>query len=217
MGCCGKDLTCRTLGHEAESAEPTACPRCGEVGHPVREATIRALLKPGFAESLSGVERMFCRTLSCEVLYYDLDGHIVEKGAATVRVGPKETEDPVPLCYCFNFSRADIESEVAKTGGSTIPERIAAEVRAARCFCETKNPSGACCLGDVNRAVKNAKVFARIVTRLTTLFGSSEGARAWLNAPHPDLDHQCPIELVKARKAEVVARLLEDAALEHPT
>src|SRR5713101_2012113 len=52
---------------------------------------------------------------------------------------------------CFNFSRADVRREC------TISARIAAEVRAGRCACEVKNPSGACCLGEVNRAVRDAK------------------------------------------------------------
>jgi hypothetical protein len=60
-------------------------------------------------------------------------------------------------------------------------------------------------------------VLIRIATALTTLFGTPENARVWLNAPHPDLDTTRPIELVKQRKADVVAELLEDALLGHPS
>jgi len=60
-------------------------------------------------------------------------------------------------------------------------------------------------------------VLVRIATALTTLFGSSQNARVWLNAPHPDLDKARPIELLKKRKAQVVADLLEDALLGHPS
>lgn len=134
-----------------------SCPRCGAVGRVVADETIEAILKPGLATSLLAVERRFCRTPSCEALYYGADGRFIEKAAARVRVGLKESKDPVPLCYCFNFSRADVRREVAQTGGCTIPVRITAEVRAGRCACEVKNPSGACCLGEVNREVKDAK------------------------------------------------------------
>jgi hypothetical protein len=41
-----------------------------------------------------------------------------------------------------------------------MPERITGEVEAGRCACEVKNPSGACCLGEVNKAVKEAKLRA---------------------------------------------------------
>lgn len=135
----------------------TACPRCGVVGKVVGDETIRAILEPGEAARLAAVERRFCGTPSCAVLYYGTDGRVVEKGAASVRVGVKETEDPIPLCYCFEFTRAHVRREVAETGDSTIPHRIDAEIRAGRCACERKNPSGACCLGDVRKAVKEAK------------------------------------------------------------
>lgn len=133
------------------------CPRCGAVGRVVGDETIRSILMPGRAEELLAVGRRFCRTPTCAVLYYAADGLVVEKGAAAVRVGVKETEDPVPLCYCFGFTRADVRRQVAERGDSDIPARITAEVRAGRCACEVKNPSGACCLGEVNAAVKQAR------------------------------------------------------------
>lgn len=150
------------MGHcctvpKPETHTQAACPRCGAVGRPVADETIQALLKPGRAAELLAVERRFCRTPTCDILYYGADGRVVNKDAAAVRVGLKETEDPIPLCYCFGFSRADVLREVAETGHCTIPARITAEVRAGRCACEVKNPSGACCLGEVNRAVNKAK------------------------------------------------------------
>jgi hypothetical protein len=133
----------------------SACPRCGAVGQVVSDETILAILKPGQADPLLAVERRFCRTRSCDVLYYGADGRWAEKSLARVRVGVKETEDPVPLCYCFGFSRADVRRQVAERGDSDIPARITAEVSAGRCSCEVKNPAGTCCLGDVHRAVRD--------------------------------------------------------------
>lgn len=149
-------------GGSCEKSDPraraeSACPRCGVIGKVVSDETILSILKPGHAHRLLVVERRFCRTPSCAVLYYGADGRVVEKDAASVRVGFKETEDPIPLCYCFEFTRAHVGQEVAETGDSTIPDRIDAEIRAGRCACERKNPSGACCLGDVRKAVKDAK------------------------------------------------------------
>lgn len=155
MGDCCDGPKCEVPG--AKAAGRTPCPRCGAVGRVVGDATIEAILRPGLSTSLLGVERRFCRTPTCDVLYYGLDGRFVEKSAATVRVGLKESVDPVPLCYCFGISRADVRKEVAETGDCTIPSRITSEVRAGQCACEVKNPSGACCLGDVNKAVNDAK------------------------------------------------------------
>jgi hypothetical protein len=72
-----------------------------------------------------------------------------------VRVGAKEKGDPIPVCYCFGFTRKDIRDEITETGHSTVAERITAEVKAGNCACEVKNPSGKCCLGDVTRIAKD--------------------------------------------------------------
>ena len=74
--------------------------------------------------------------------------------ARALRVGLKEREDSIPLGYCFGFSVADARREILETGRCTIPARIKAGVRAGQCSCEIKNPSGNCCLGEVNRALK---------------------------------------------------------------
>jgi hypothetical protein len=155
MSSCCSGESCEKA--KAASSSATACPRCGAVGKTVAVETVEAILKPGRAGALLTVERRFCKTPSCPVLYYGADGCMVEKDAASVRVGVKETDDPIPLCYCFEFTRAQVRQEVAETGDSTIADRIDAEIRAGRCACERKNPSGACCLGEVRKAVNDAK------------------------------------------------------------
>jgi hypothetical protein len=87
--------------------------------------------------------------------------HRVDKAEVPVRVGLKENDDPVPLCYCFGFARTDVWNEIAHTGSTTIPARIADEIRAGRCACTTRNPSGLCCLGEVNRTVAQAMASRR--------------------------------------------------------
>jgi hypothetical protein len=71
-----------------------------------------------------------------------------------VRVGLKETQDPVPICYCFGFTEAMARDEITATGKCTIPERISAEMKRGLCACEVRNPQGSCCFADVTAAVK---------------------------------------------------------------
>jgi hypothetical protein len=49
-----------------------------------------------------------------------------------------------------------VEDEIRATDRCTIPERIAAEVKAGNCACEARNPQGACCLGNVSAFVRKA-------------------------------------------------------------
>jgi hypothetical protein len=62
-------------------------------------------------------------------------------------------EDPIPLHYCFGFDEADVREEIARTGKSAIPQWIAAMVKQGPCACEARNPSVACCLGEVIKTV----------------------------------------------------------------
>ncbi len=71
-----------------------------------------------------------------------------------VRVGIKETEDPIPVCYCFGWTREKIFNQIKEQGFSTAIQEISAKVKAGECACEINNPSGRCCLGEVNKVVK---------------------------------------------------------------
>ena len=134
-----------------------SCPRCGDTGRAVGGETIAAILAPGTELRALATAPRFCRTPSCEVLYYGSTGGFVAKDSSRVRVGLKETADPIPLCYCFGFTLGDVCRELADTGACTIPERISAEIAAGRCSCEVKNPSGGCCLPEVIREVRGSR------------------------------------------------------------
>ena len=143
---------CSSTPQEAVRAP---CPSCGQVGSRVQAVTVESIAKPELAAALEGVRR-FCRTKGCDTLYYDGNGRSIPKGDARVRVGLKETDPPIPICYCFGFSRADIEREIAESGECTIAARITLGVKAGTCACETKNPAGVCCLREVREEVKEA-------------------------------------------------------------
>ena len=46
------------------------------------------------------------------------------------------------ICYCFDYTRADIERDLRENGRSTILERIVEAKRLGACQCATKNPKG---------------------------------------------------------------------------
>lgn len=133
-----------------------ACPSCHHPGKPVARSTVEALVTPEFRHGLNGVAYAFCETQTCPVVYYSDDGARVPKQQLRVRVGIKETDDPIPVCYCFGVTERMIREEIEQTGRSTASARIRAEVRAGNCRCEVENPSGRCCLGEVVQAEKQA-------------------------------------------------------------
>lgn len=46
------------------------------------------------------------------------------------------------VCYCFRYTKYDIEQDFITNGRSLIMERIAAEKKAGACDCANKNPKG---------------------------------------------------------------------------
>ena len=146
---------CPTLGDESDSQR---CPVSGTVGTRVDLVTVKALLSMAALHRLEGKAYRFCPEPSCDLVYFDrAAGSVFLKQDLSIRVGLKESEDPIPVCYCFGFSIADLRYDIASHGGTDIPASIAAEVRAGHCACEVKNPEGSCCLGNVSRAIKQIR------------------------------------------------------------
>jgi len=155
--CCSKESS-----RPAAAAKPAVgikvnCPCCGQPGQPVALQTLKHQVKPEHLQAVETGSFNFCRTATCDVVYFSGNGVALTKADVRQRVGLKETEDPVPICYCFGFTEKVAVDEIRATGKCTIPQRITAEVKAGNCACEIRNPQGSCCLGNVNAAVKRAR------------------------------------------------------------
>jgi hypothetical protein len=168
MHCCSPETLKETSAQPGETlpADPTnapmaeddprrGCVRCGGASHAVTRQTILLMLKPEQVDRVGDGPYRFCSASECRVVYF-VEGEDTTFTTADlrVRVGLKAREAPIPLCYCFGFDEADLRDELARTGRSVIPQRIASLVKQGLCACPAKNPSGVCCLGEVTRAVR---------------------------------------------------------------
>lgn len=151
-GCCSstKENTCSIPRSELE-----VCPSCGKKGKSVPVLTVKSLVRD-HTRVLTAVRYSFCRTSDCEVVYFSNQA-VFTKPDLKIRVGIKETTGRIPLCYCFDYSREDICRDIEATGETSVLEEIKTEVQGGFCACEVKNPSGTCCLGDITRAIQEAK------------------------------------------------------------
>ncbi len=146
---------CCAIEHDGN---PPLCPVNGQSTKPVSRKTLESLLKPETRSSLLPQPYYFCDAADCDVVYVStLGDQLITKDRLTVRVGLKEREDPVPLCYCFGYDRATIRADIKRSEDTDIPKIIAGRVRAGECRCEETNPSGGCCLGSIYRAIKEAR------------------------------------------------------------
>lgn len=149
-----------------------SCPQCGRQGKTVRPLTVSVFAKDPeiflHPDRLKLGGYLMCETRSCDVVYYhESGGTVFKKDQVRARVWQKEDDPAVPACYCFNNSVKSIREEIQQKGTSDVLARINAEVRAGNCRCEVTNPQGACCLGNVTKAVKVAKEGVRILPIVT--------------------------------------------------
>lgn len=137
----------------ASKSPALVCPRCGKTGKAVSLLTLKHQVKPAHRATVEDGPFAFCRSPECPVVYFNATG--IALTLDDVRQAPtaKPSDNP-PLCYCFGFDTAMVRVEIAATGGCTIPQRIAAEMKADRCACEIRNPQGSCCYANVVAAVK---------------------------------------------------------------
>jgi len=139
VNCCESETS---VGMAAE-----ACSRCGNIGTRIDPITLKALLTPNALRRGVPNAPRFCATESCPVVYFDRQACVMmSETDLSVRVHAKHPDDDtVPVCYCFDYTPADIEAS------SSTRETIAREVQAGHCACEVRNPKGSCCLGDIAR------------------------------------------------------------------
>ena len=131
---------------------PQPCDQCQKQGLPVSRKTVLLMLKPDFLEHAMHGNYRFCSIPECAIVYFEEEGNQqFTIDDLRVRVGLKVTEDPIPLCYCFGFDESHIRDDLSRTGATTIPQRIFQLIREGLCACDSCNPSGTCCLGQVNR------------------------------------------------------------------
>ena len=160
----------------SRSAVAVRCPACSVQARQVAPQTVRALVNPDVAGQVGDGPYWFCPAPACDLVYFGHAGRCFLRADVRVRVGRKEIGTDIPVCYCFDWTTGDIERELRLTGATTIADRVKEKIRQGLCRCETMNPLGVCCLGDVNQATKEAR------TRL-----SQRGATT--PAPGRDRDH----------------------------
>ncbi|MBS0657757.1 MAG: hypothetical protein JSR82_05850 [Verrucomicrobia bacterium] len=156
--------TCCTAP-QAEASPKTrlACPDCAKLGGPVTTLLLKHQVKPKHLQAVEDGPFHFCRTPTCEVVYFSARGAILKQDDVRQRIGLKAAQGSVPVCYCFGFTEQMVHEEVSATGKCAIPQRIAAEVKAGNCACEIRNPQGSCCLGNVTAVMKRALADAKHV------------------------------------------------------
>ena len=158
MSCCAETAMPPIVLQKAET--PRACLSCQGPSQPVTLRTLLLMLRPEFFDQVGESQYRFCSSPDCPVVYFSRE-RCFTTGDLRIRVGLKEKDGLIPLCYCFGFNEQDLQAEIKTEGYTTIPQRILDLTKERMCACEERNPSGGCCLGEVAKAVKRLMKGAR--------------------------------------------------------
>lgn len=96
-----------------DDATVARCPICNTPGKKIRPETLENIVKEDILPTvLEGYH--LCLSKYCDVVYFG--HHIFGKNDVRVRVWFKETEHPIPVCYCKNVTEKDIDNHIVVRG-----------------------------------------------------------------------------------------------------
>ena len=135
-----------------------SCPECGQPGRPVSEVTVQSLVIDQAKAKLKFTSGFrFCATPQCAVAYFQpASGDRVVQSDLRVAVFQKGADPKRLVCYCFGHTAEGIQSEVRASGFSRVLEAIKGKCAQGLDQCERTNPQGSCCLGNVQRVIREA-------------------------------------------------------------
>ena len=138
MSCCNSS-SCEQTG--AKSApRKLNCPANGKAYLSVEPKTISHHLKQSWKWSAVEQGYYFCSDPECDVVYFAEDGGVIKTSELRTAVGVKEMKPDSLICYCYGVTLDDAKSD------ATIKEFVIQKTKVDECACDTRNPSGRCCL-----------------------------------------------------------------------
>ena len=155
--CCSTTTKTSSFSLTPQPKGKVACPECHEKAKGVLGKTLEHLLTDEAKAGLSCFDGFYyCKTPSCEVVYFGNDEILTQKDMSVV-VGLKEGASPATTCYCFDWTKEKIRAQFQESGETNALEDIKAKMEDPGCSCEILNPSGGCCLGDTGKVIKEIK------------------------------------------------------------
>ncbi|MDH5328127.1 MAG: hypothetical protein OEZ68_18700 [Gammaproteobacteria bacterium] len=133
--CCNIDPTPR-------HSKKHRCPVNNKKYAPVDRQTMLHHLKSAWYRLLKVQQYYFCDSPDCDVVYFGEDDKVITVAELRHPIGQKQTGNDKKICYCFGITLSDIKNN------PLLKQFVIKQTKERNCSCETKNPSGRCCLKD---------------------------------------------------------------------
>lgn len=130
-----------------------ACPTCKEIGIPVKNVTVRHIVKKEQMERVGKGDYHLCMDPECDVAYYDEKGTLFDKRDIKVPLWFKKDASPKYACYCSRITENDVIKAVLEHGMQDMKTIRKFYDENGKCQCKVKNPTGNCCTKAFNEAI----------------------------------------------------------------
>ncbi|MBF0280032.1 MAG: hypothetical protein HQM13_19700 [SAR324 cluster bacterium] len=121
------------------------CPINGKSYQIVESKTVLHHLRSPWDYEEKDYQHYFCDDPECDVVYFTNQGSVICKDRLRTSIGQKEKGDDRILCYCFGVSAKQVDENPSIKGF------VIEQTKNQNCDCETRNPSGHCCLKNFPR------------------------------------------------------------------
>ncbi len=125
------------------------CPACGGHCFPVSRQTMLHQVQFPDNQDIAGDDYTFCANRDCSIGYFSLSHVIPKTGLRAFQSSQHEM-----LCHCFDISEATYRSALADGSAKAVKAFVVQQTKDKLCACESRNPSGRCCLADFNKMEK---------------------------------------------------------------
>jgi len=91
----------------------------------------------------------FCANRDCQVGYFSSSDTITKN-----RMRAFQPEQQMKLCYCFDISESVYRTALEDGTAEAIKTFVVQQTKEKLCACESRNPSGRCCLASFKQMEK---------------------------------------------------------------
>jgi len=147
--CCSSDLD-ESKNTKSKPNTKLKCPKCQQICKTVSKSTVLQHLSFPFNLEVNNEQYYYCANTSCDKSYFSES----ENQYNTEQLRDKLELQQGWLCYCFDISKQHYQDALNNGTASTIKDFVIKQTKLHLCACETRNPSGQCCLADFKRMEK---------------------------------------------------------------
>ena len=133
------------------------CPLCNKASKKISSITIKSMIKQEYKKNITKFGSFyFCNNPYCSIVYFK-NKKVIKENEVIKKVAIKEWVNPKIICYCFNLTKEKLIENILLHGKNYIFKSIKNKINKSKCNCEKENPSGKCCLNDIQKIINELK------------------------------------------------------------